>query len=116
MDAQEGPRKDGHSLNTIPSLARAVNVSRRIVVLRLCANQSLTAVSSVKFTPDGRRVVAVATQKIRIWDVATGVEEDAFQRSFGSSSDRLAISPDGRWLAITGPGHVSILDISPPAP
>ena len=32
------------------------------------------------------------------------------------SSDRLAISPDGRWLAITGPGQVSILDISPPAP
>jgi WD40 repeat protein len=72
--------------------------------------------SSVKFTPDGRRVVAVAMQKIRIWDVATGTEQDAFQRTSSTSSDRLAISPDGRWLAITAPVQVSILDISPPVP
>jgi WD40 repeat protein len=72
--------------------------------------------SSVTFTPDGRRVVAVAMQKIRIWDVATGTEQDAFERGSSSTLDRLAISPDGRWLAITGPGQVSILDISPAAP
>jgi WD40 repeat protein len=72
--------------------------------------------SDVVFTPDGRRVVAVAMQKIRIWDVAAGTEQDAFQRSFSCSSDRVAVSPDGRWLAITGPVQVNILDISPPAP
>ena len=79
-------------------------------------NQDTQTCSDVAFTPDGRRVVAVAMQKIRIWDVATGTEQDAFERMSSTSSDRLAISPDGRWLAITGPGQVSILDISPPAP
>ena len=72
--------------------------------------------SDVLFTPEGRRVVAVAMQEIRIWDVATGTEQDAFPRDSSSSSDRLAISPDGQWLAVTGHGQVSILAISLPAP
>ncbi len=48
--------------------------------------------------------------------MATGTEQDDFPRTSSSSSDRLAISPDGRWLAVTGPGQVSIIDISMPAP
>ena len=36
--------------------------------------------SDVAFTPDGRRVVAVAMQRIILWDVATGTEQDAFER------------------------------------
>ena len=59
--------------------------------------------SDVAFTPDGRRVAAVGMQKIRIWDAATGTELDAFERGASSSSDRLAISPDGRWMAVTSP-------------
>ena len=60
--------------------------------------------SDVAFTPDGRRVAAVGMQKIRIWDAATGTELDAFERgTAASSSDRLAISPDGRWMAVTSP-------------
>ena len=51
---------------------------------RLCSvrrpNERVTMCSDVAFTPDGRRVVAVAMQKIRIWDVATGAEQDAFER------------------------------------
>ena len=79
-------------------------------------NGATSMCSDVAFTPDGRRVVAVAMQKIMVWDLATGTEQDSFQRSSSSSSDRLAISPDGRWLAITGPGQVSVLDVRPPAP
>jgi WD40 repeat protein len=72
--------------------------------------------SDVAFTPDGRRVVAVGMLKVRIWDAATGAEQDAFARHVGSS-DRLAVSPDGRWLAITSPvgNGVGIVDI-PPGP
>jgi WD40 repeat protein len=70
--------------------------------------------SDVAFTPDGRRVVAVAMQDIRTWDVATGIEQTAFQRGSSSSSDRLAVSPDGRWMAITGPvGQLQVVDIPP---
>ncbi len=70
--------------------------------------------SDVAFTPDGARVVAVGMQMIRIWDVAGGVVQDAFERHGGSSADRIAISPDGQWLAVTShQGGVSVLDIGP---
>ncbi|MFI5459544.1 MAG: WD40 repeat domain-containing protein [Isosphaerales bacterium] len=70
--------------------------------------------SDVAFTPDGRRVIAVAIPNVRTWDVATGIEQDAFQRGGPSGpSDRLAVSRDGRWLAITGPHGVDVVDIPP---
>jgi WD40 repeat protein len=79
-------------------------------------DQQVSMCSDVAFTPDSRRLVAVAMQRICIWDVATGTEQDAFERYTSSASDRLAVSPDGRWLAVTSPfgAGVSILDISPP--
>lgn len=79
-------------------------------------NDRTSMCSDVAFTPDGRRVVAVGMLKVRIWDAATGAEQDAFERQVGSS-DRLAVSPDGRWLAITAPigNGVGIVDV-PPGP
>jgi hypothetical protein len=55
---------------------------------------------------------------IAIWDAATGDLRDSLERGLGTSDDRLAVSPDGRWLAITQPAGigVSTLDISPPGP
>jgi hypothetical protein len=46
----------------------------------------------------------------------TGAEQDAFERGTASSSDRIAVSPNGRWLAVTSPrgGGISIVDIVPP--
>ena len=76
-------------------------------------------ISDVAFTPDGRRIVGLLIDRIVIWDAATGAELDSLERNGGTSShDRLAISPDGRWLAITQPGENSIglLDISPTGP
>ena len=70
--------------------------------------------SDVVFTPDGARVVAVGMQMIRLWDVASGAVQDAFERHGGSSADRFAVSSDGRWLAVTShQAGVSVIDISP---
>jgi WD40 repeat protein len=79
-------------------------------------DQGVSVCSDVAFTPDGRRVAAVAMQRISLWDVATGTEQDTFERDTSGGSDRLAVSPDGRWLAVTSPlgVGVSVLDISPP--
>jgi len=54
--------------------------------------------------------------KIRIWDVMTGAEQDAFERGTASRPDRIAVCPDGRWLAVTAPrgAGISIVDIVPP--
>ncbi len=72
--------------------------------------------SDVKFTPDGRRVVAVGALKIRTWNASTGAETDAFERTSGGSSDALAVSPDGRWMAVMSPvgAGVNIFDIVAP--
>jgi WD40 repeat protein len=72
--------------------------------------------SDVVFTPDGRRVAAVAMQTIVIWNAATGDEQDSLERQSGSSADRLAVSPDGRCLAVIDMGGIRIFDISTPGP
>jgi WD40 repeat protein len=75
-------------------------------------------VSNVAFTPDGRRVVGIMMATIVIWDAATGDEIASLDRGSGSSADRLAISPDGQWLAVNSPawGGVSIFDLGPSGP
>ena len=75
-------------------------------------------VSDVAFTPDGDRVAGIMMQSIVIWDAATGAETDCLDRGAGSSADRLAVSPDGRWLAVNSPawGGVSIFDVGPAGP
>ena len=57
-------------------------------------------------------------QTIVIWDAATGAEPDSLDRGSGGSADRLAVSPDGRWLAVKSLawGGVSVFDTGPPGP
>ncbi len=80
------------------------------------ANDRVDMCSGVAFTPEGRRVVAVGMHKFRMWDVVTGEVQDAFERRGGSSSDRLVVSPDGRWCAVTSPvgNGAGIFDIVAP--
>ena len=71
--------------------------------------------SDVAFTPDGRRIAAVAMNTVVIWDAATAAQIDYINRSSSSSGDRLAFSPDGHWLAVTQPlGNTQIIDLAPP--
>lgn len=97
-----------------PVARRTVLTFDRDVVGGGGPNERIMTCSDVAFTPDGR-VVAVGMHKIKIWDAATGGELDAFDRGGGGGSDRLAVSPDGRWLAITSPfgAGLSIVDIVP---
>jgi WD40 repeat protein len=67
----------------------------------------------VAFTPDGRRVVAVANSSLGIWDAKSGVQEDLIDCDSGILNGRLDVSPDGRWLAVTSFRNVVFIDISP---
>ncbi len=76
-------------------------------------------VSAVAFAPDGRRVAGVMMNMLVVWDAATGDQQASLDRSIGTSADRLAVSPDGRWLAaleIGLGGAIRTYDISPPGP
>jgi len=70
--------------------------------------------SDVTFTPDGRGVAAVAMTTVAVWDTATGALKDYFDRSSASSADRLAVSTDGRWLAVMDAQFPHMIDITPP--
>jgi WD domain, G-beta repeat/WD40-like Beta Propeller Repeat len=76
------------------------------------ANKVPPLCGDVVFTPDGRRVIAVALQNIKSWNATTAIEQDALKQPGSSgSTDRLAVSPDGNWLAITRPFGVDFVDI-----
>jgi WD40 repeat protein len=71
--------------------------------------------TDVAFTPDGRRVIAISSQTIAIWDTATGVERESLDQMVVGPANRLYASPDGRWLAITDGLMVRLLEIPQPA-
>jgi WD40 repeat protein len=63
------------------------------------------AISRLFYTPDGRNVVTVGSEKaVTIWDARTG---RALNRIVAENA---VLSPDGRALATTGPGVVELRD------
>ncbi len=68
--------------------------------------------SSVAFSPDSLRVAAVGQRAIGFWDI-NGTQRDFIERRSGRVEDRLAFSPDGRWLGIIEMRNASLIDLSP---
>ena len=68
----------------------------------------------VAFTPDGRRVIAITSTTIAIWDAATGVELATLVRNSGNAGDRIDVSPDGQWLAVMEVQKARLIAIPPP--
>jgi WD40 repeat protein len=82
-------------------------------------NAGKDSFGDVVFTPNGRRVISNRVGTIVMWDAASGVELASLARNNGVSSDDLAVSLDGRWLAVGGKhgAYVSMIAIPQlPAP
>jgi WD40 repeat protein len=74
----------------------------------------LVDVSSVVFSPDGRRLVS-AGEMVKVWDVASGQELRTLKGLTRINS--VAFSPDGMWLAAGGgDGTVKLCDARPLTP
>jgi RNA polymerase sigma factor (sigma-70 family) len=61
-------------------------------------------ITSLVFTPDGKTLASVgdhAAGTVRLWDVASGKERGRLECQYGDGR-LLALSPDGKTLAVTG--------------
>ena len=75
------------------------------LTLTLTGHSSL--VSSVGFSPDGRRIVSGSGDgTVKLWDVETGRETLTLEAHRSVSS--VSFSPDGQQLISVDPGHASV--------
>ncbi len=66
------------------------------------------AVTSVAFSPNGRRLVSAGRDSdVILWDVRTGTALRRLRGHFGPVSDA-RFSPDGRWIVSAGPRSVGL--------
>jgi WD40 repeat protein len=66
------------------------------------------AVTSVAFSPDGRRLVSAGRDSdVILWDVRTAAVLRRLRGHFGEVSDG-RYSPDGRWIVTAGPRSVGL--------
>ncbi len=73
-------------------------------------NEAETAIADLAFTPDGEKLIyAVHPGKFVVWDMNAGEVESVLWEGETSAPD-IAVSPDGRWLALKPTDQVLIWD------
>ena len=83
----------------------------QLILARCAASKRCAQTFPREFTPDGKHLLTAGGDDgaVRFWDVATGKETRALTRQgrVRSGGGRLAVSPDGRWLASAGNTYLS---------
>ena len=71
-------------------------------------------IDSVAFTPDSARVITGSGGEpgyVKFWDAATGEQLGDSLSAFEGSEANIAVSPDGRELAVTASGRVEVWEL-----
>jgi WD40 repeat protein len=73
-------------------------------------NKTGTTVADLMFTPDGKKLIyAIQPGRFMVWDIASN-QTSATLWDGETSAPRIAISPDGRWIALKTTDRVEIWD------
>jgi WD40 repeat protein len=101
--------EDLESTGGIPFLL-ILDANTESVIGIIPENEPDTSIADLAFTKDGRKLIyAVHPGKFVVWDVVGGqIETILFEGD--TSAPRIAVSPDGKWIALKTIDQVQILD------
>jgi WD40 repeat protein len=75
-------------------------------------NEADTAIADLAFTPDGNKLIyAVHPGKFAVWDIGSEQVESILWEG-DTSAPGIAVSPDGKWIALKATDQVNIWDTS----
>jgi|GEM_PF-5412021 len=101
--------QDSSSPGGVPFLL-ILDASTEEVIAVIPENEAETAIADLAFTPDGENLIyAVHPGKFVVWDMNSGEVESTLWEGETSAPD-IAISPDGRWIALKPTDQVLIWD------
>ncbi len=87
-----------------------LDANTEAVIGRVPENRANTTIADLAFTPDGKKVVyAIYPGKFAVWDIATSQIETILWQG-ETSAPRIAVSPDGKWIALKTTDQVQIWD------
>jgi WD40 repeat protein len=101
--------QDSSSPGGVPFLL-ILDASTEEVIAIIPENEAETVIADLAFTPDGQKLIyAVHPGKFVVWDMNAGEVESTLWEGETSAPD-IAVSPDGRWLALKPTDQVLIWD------
>lgn len=101
--------QDSASLGGVPFLL-ILDTSTEEMIAIIPENEAETAIADLAFTPDGEKLVyAVHPGKFVVWDMNSGEVESILWEG-ETSAPHIAVSPDGRWIALKPTDQVLIWD------
>lgn len=87
-----------------------LDANTEAVIETVPENQSDTTIADLAFTPDGTKLIyAVQPGRFSVWNVAANQEEGTLWEG-DTSAPRIAVSPDGKWIALKTTDQATIWD------
>ena len=100
---------DTQNVDGIPFLM-ILNANTESVIGIIPENEPGTTIADLAFTRDGTKLIyAIQPNKFALWDIASGQVESILWDG-ETSAPRIAVSPDGQWIALKTTDQIKIWD------